>query len=219
MNISICITAKNRTNLSHKGKNLNLFTNCVESIINSFKDTKHQFEIVIYDWSSTDTDYSWLPKGSKVVVDTRNDVFSRGYGLNKAAEESSYENLLFLDTDMLLNESFVQNCVLILENNSVYFPVCWSLIEQDANSSSEILGNVDLYEDDGFYVENRNSGWRITGYGMSCMKKSVWEDAGKFNVYWQWGKEDSDFYDSIQRKGYHIVRKNDCGLVHQWHPS
>jgi len=219
MNISICITAKNRTKLSHKGKILNLFTNSVESIIDSFKDTPHEFEIVIYDWSSTDTDYSWLPKESKVLVDERTDVFSRGYGLNKAAEESSYENLLFLDTDMLINKSFILNCVSILENNSVYFPICWSLIEKHANLSKESLGNDELYKDSTIYFHNRNSGWRRTGYGMSCMRKSVWEDVGKINVYWKWGNEDSDFHNSIQKKGYDIVRKNDCGLVHQWHPS
>jgi hypothetical protein len=151
------------------------------------------------------------------LVDKRQDVVSRGYGLNRAAEESAYDNLLFLDTDMLISESFIGNCAFVLNNDFVYFPVCWSLSHQDADLSKEVLGKSDLYKDKSVY--GNKSGWRTTGYGMSCMQKRVWENAEKIPNYWEWGKEDSDFYKSIKSIGYGIIRQRDCGLVHQWHPK
>ena len=220
MNISLCVTSKNRTIFEYEDKNLNLFENNINSITKAFSNIGCAYEYVIYDWGSTDTDYKWLPDTCRLIVNTTdNDKFSRGYGLNRAAEEAKYDNILFLDTDMLITESFILNCFEALEHNMVYFPICWSVGKNERNQCMNMLGSEELLSSDSVHTNYDVGGWRPTGKGISCMKKQIWEDTGKIPEYWQWGSEDGDFYGKIQSKGYDIKRENDCGLVHQWHPD
>ena len=191
--ISVCCTVRNRTVVPSKYGNLHLFKDCVKSLESAFYLANIEWELVITDWKSTDTDYSWLPVNNKIVT-IEDEGFSRGYGLNVAAINASYDNLFFTDTDMLVTADFLKRCLGCCNKNQAALP--------DKRWNGKI---------------NR-SGWRTTGKGMCSMKKSLWTSSGKWPEYWKWGKEDGHFFRNISTKG-DIVRKNENGLVHCWHPT
>ena len=215
--ISVCCTVRNRTVVPSKYGNLHLFKDCVKSLESAFYLANIEWELVITDWKSTDTDYSWLPVNNKIVT-IEDEGFSRGYGLNVAAINASYDNLFFTDTDMLVTADFLKRCLGCCNKNQAYFPICWSVAEPDRNKSKEYLGSTAL-PDKRWNGKINRSGWRTTGKGMCSMKKSLWTSSGKWPEYWKWGKEDGHFFRNISAKGHKVVRKNENGLVHCWHPT
>ena len=215
--ISVCYTIRNRTNLNTGKEIIPLFFNSVMSVVDAFNQNNIEHEIVISDWKSTDTDYKWLPKNNKfITIDPEIIQFSRGYGRNIAAENSSYDNILFLDTDVIINSFFIDRCIKYLNNNIVYYPIIWSVSESNKHKCYSYLGN-DKLENTRYNNRLDKTGWRPTSTGMCCMKKIVWENSGKWPDYKKWGKEDSHFHDNINKK-YKIVRQRDNGVVHCWHP-
>ena len=212
--ISICCTVRNRTIVHSQHGDLHLFRDCVESLKSACKDI--EWELVITDWKSTDTDYKWLPENHKLITIDK-DGFSRGYGLNLAAENASHNNLYFTDTDMLINSGFIQRCIDTCNRKQAYFPVCWSVAEKDRHRSQSYVGSGSL-PNKRWNGRVGATGWRTTGRGMCAMNKQIWEKAGKWPEYWKWGREDGDFCRNIM-KHYKVIRNNDNGLVHCWHPA
>jgi len=215
--ISVCYTVRNRTNLNTGKEILPLFFNSVMSVVDAFKQNNIEYEIVISDWKSTDTDYEWLPKNNKfITIDPEIIQFSRGYGRNIAAENSSYDNILFLDTDVIINSFFINRCNDYLNKNFTYFPICWSIAESDKDKCFLCLGNNKL-ENKKYSNKSNISGWRSQGTGLCCVNKNIWKNCGKWPDYKKWGKEDTHFYNNIRKK-YKTIRQNDNGIVHCWHP-
>ena len=129
MKYSFCYTIKDRTNykIKHRDKQhvLNLLPNSINSIINSFED-KSDFEIIISDFGSTDTDYKWLDDlgiNYKIVNVDHGGFFNRGMGLNKAFENSNNEYIFFIDADMLISDKLIEQTNKIFEKDSIFFPI------------------------------------------------------------------------------------------------
>ena len=187
---SICVTSKNR----HA-----LFARCIAQIASCRLDG---CELVVADWGSTDcADARWLSRAlehAKMDVTTiclPGDVlFSRGVGLNRAANTAQHDDLFFIDTDMLIPQSVFDRAREVLRSGSAYFPICWS------------------YSDPG-HTKGR---WRVNGKGIAAVTRDVWRKAGGWPEFHQWGSEDRMFYDAVQ-KLVPVVRENTKGLFHQWH--
>lgn len=196
MELSICITVKDRSIVKTPYGDLTLFQNCINSIKESI-DPKTT-EVVIVDYNSTDyplTDWVQESLGDiKCKMIQIDEKFSRGRGLNLAAENSTGKFLFMLDADMLISKDVVDLGLKYLNEGKVYFPVCFS------------------YKDH----THKTGWWRQSGWGMVFVERTLWEK-GKIPEYYKWGAEDSDFKDFVKDNSPFIREKCD-GLYHQWHP-
>ncbi len=197
MILSICITVKDRAKVKTKYGVLSLFQNCVKSISESV-DPKTT-EVVIVDYMSTDYPLNeWVQNklgDIKCKIIKIDEKFSRGRGLNLAAENAVGENLFMLDADMLFSKNVIDTGLKHLNNNNAYFPICYS------------------YKDH----THKTGWWRDTGWGMVMVKKVTWELC-KIPEYYKWGTEDEHFRINIVKNKVNCIRERCEGLYHQWHP-
>ena len=188
--LSICVTSKNR----HA-----LFARCLRQLLAC---NVRGCELVVADWGSTDCDMaSWLRREVQhapidlTTVQLPADMrFSRGMGLNHAASVAQHDRLFFIDTDMLIPQTVLDNAVMALDSGFAYFPICWSYTN----------------------AQHTAGRWRVNGKGISAVTKKVYHDAGRWPEIHQWGSEDRMFFDAVA-KLVPITRQNEKGLFHQWH--
>lgn len=207
---SFCYTIKNRTNIINNFDGLDKvttqlkyppissikltpFENSLNSIKESFNDID-DYEIIIIDFNSDDTDYLWLEEMNfNYKLIKINEHFNRGRGLNLGASYSTGENIFFIDVDMLISKELINQSNEILKTNKAFFPICFSYKSPD---------HVDGW-------------WRDTGYGMVIVNKEYWENN---DIKWwekdSWGLEDSELFEKLKS-----VSKRDRGVnfYHQWH--
>lgn len=217
--ISFCIPVKNRSKVtvewngitrkktfisSYKEKprkfDLPLLKNCVQSIINS-KINGIDFEILIVDFNSDDDPpKSWATALSASGIDIKvielKESFSRGRGLNVAAENATGSILFFLDADMLVSRELIYQ---ILRTNIVdkkaFFPICFS-----------------------YFTPFQKEGWiRSEGWGNLSITREMYE---KKNIKWwekkSWGSEDDHMRECLDGM---YSRKLGIDFYHQWHPE
>jgi hypothetical protein len=197
--LSICIAIKNRSRVHVDGRELLLFPNCVQSIVQSVP-RELPCEIVVTDWMSDDWPLEqWLEMAARpllVRVVQASGGFSRGRGLNLAAAEANGEDLLFTDADCLLSAALIERGLRYVHDNNAFFPVLFSFHDP----------------------EHRSGWWRHSGYGNCMMTRGVFERAGRWPQYCSWGKEDTDFFSSVSSIAQ-VVREEVPGFYHQWHPE
>ena len=187
---SFCVTSRNR----HA-----LFARCLRQLASC---NVRGCELVVADWGSTDCNMTaWLHEELQRVpmdlttIQLPGDMqFSRGAGLNRAAAAAQHDLLFFIDTDMLIPQSVLDNAEKALADGSAYFPICWS------------YGNP----------QHSTGRWRVNGKGIAAVTKDVYRKAGHWPEIYQWGSEDRMFFDAVA-KLVPIVRQNEKGLYHQWH--
>jgi glycosyltransferase involved in cell wall biosynthesis len=181
-------------------------TDCIDSLINCintnifFKD--HKIELIIADWQSTDCDLISLLETkykntnlSIKVVTVKEEGFSRGRGLNIAANNATGDILFFIDVDLLFNNEYMlQETIKEAANKSVW-PVCYK-------STDPVFYSL--------YPE-----W--AGYGVCAMPRGLFEKYGPWPEYRKWGKEDLDLYKRFLEAKEPIFRKPYPGYIHQWH--
>lgn len=217
LKISFCIPVKNRSCVnvkwngitrkrtfvtSYKNKpvdfQLNLLKNLVKSIVES-KVKYCDFEVVIADFGSTDHHPSeWIENYSNdnidyKIIDVEED-FSRGRGLNIAADNTSGDILFFLDADMLISKDLVKQIIKnILFKKKAFFPICFS-----------------------YYTPLHNEGWlRTEGWGNLAISKELYIN----NRWWEkksWGSEDDHMRDQLEKL---YTREQGINFFHQWHPE
>ena len=154
---------------------------------------------------------------------------SRGRLRNNGAKEAikkfgSKATLLFTDIDVFSTIEFLQRCQSYsIQTHSVYFPVVWSekMPKNEFNDSLPKVSGFDL----GITEHKLNRSlkergfWRRFGTGMSCMKGSDFQNLGGFPEYLGWGSEDTTLYRNALNSGLSVLRLEDRGLIHKWHPK
>jgi glycosyltransferase involved in cell wall biosynthesis len=197
--LSICITVKNRSRVQAEGRELLLFPNCVRSIVESIH-LSHHAELVVSDWHSDDWPLSeWLEGAAQplpVTVVEIDGPFSRGRGLNIAAQAASGRALLFLDADMLLSPPVIERGLQCVHNRQAYCPIVFSYADPQ-------------------HSEGR---WRDAGYGNCMVSRAMYEASGGWPEYDSWGLEDTHFYEKLASTA-EVVREETAGIYHQWHPD
>ena len=191
-----------------KGKFKNFFTystDCVDSldeiISNSNLLDHFEFEVIITDWCSTDCDvkatFNKEYKSFKVkVISVEENQFSRGRGLNIAAQNSNADILYFFDVDLLYyNIYMLKECLEKAASGVSVWPVFYK-------ASDPVFYNL--------FPE-----W--ASYGTCFMTKAQYEKYGPWPEYLKWGKEDTDLYMRFLGSGEKIFRKAYLGYIHQWH--
>ncbi|MCQ4253826.1 glycosyltransferase [Stutzerimonas stutzeri] len=217
--ISFCIPVKNRSKVSVEWNGVTrkktfvssykecpckfelfLLKNCVQSIAKS-KIEGIEFEIVIVDFDSTDEPPSnWAPAfgspGIQVKVISLKESFSRGRGLNVAAENATGTILFFLDADMLISRELIyQTLRTNVIDKKAFFPICYS-----------------------YFTPFHTEGWiRNEGWGNLSITREMY-DNNKIK-WWEkksWGSEDDHMRDCLEGL---YTRKRGIGFFHQWHPE
>jgi glycosyltransferase involved in cell wall biosynthesis len=203
--VSFITVIKNRTkvDVNHGGKviTLKLFENNLRALIKLIKPTDN-WEYIIVDFNSTDVNMSefleTLPKKDnlKFRVITLDERFDKGHGLNIAVQHVSNDIVFFNDADMLIltRDLFDDMEKLVVQQNKVLFPICWSYESPD-----------------------HALGWKREGSkGHVIQQKST---IVPYTRNKSWGMEDIinfKHYDALQQ----VVRTYYGELfVHQWHPN
>ena len=197
--LSICTTVKNRSLVRINGCELRLFPNTVASMVRAVSAAPN-IELVVADWQSDDWPLStWLARAAKSMpcrVESMVGTFSRGRGLNAAANAARGNVLLFIDADVLINEAVVRRGLDMVDKNQAYFPI--------------------LYAYNG--PEHRSGRWMDSGFGNCMLSKSTFTAVGGWPEYNSWGAEDDDFYARVAAATA-VTREPVEGFFHQWHPD
>lgn len=213
--LSIIVIIKNRTKfvVQHKGKKLTLrlFENNLDALFKLIEPDE-KWQLVIVDFKSTDVNMKqfletkfkkkdnitqWFKPNFTYTLHTLNDrKFCKGKGLNIAPTLAKYDNLFFLDADMLINSrTLIRNGYNLMKQEKVYFPVCMSY------SAPNHIRFVP-----------RPSGTGNVFITKHQMKQVAW------NEHRKWGLEDTEFHKIFTKKKL-AVRNNVGTFFHQWHPN
>jgi hypothetical protein len=199
MKLSICVTHKNRSKVPSDRGVLHLFPDVVESIARSVGDV--EVELVVTDWMSTDWPIrEWIYDKSQgkfdiKIVDVKEKWFSRGKGLNLAAENAKHDIIFFTDTDVVMTEKVIRDAVAQCSAGKAFYPIC----RHDVDHSD-------------------HDGWMDCGYGLCAVTKKMWIKAGKWQEWSSWGGEDDAFFYGV-RDHFSIHRHRYEGFLHLDHPK
>jgi len=203
--ISFVTVIKKRTKLcvTHNNKKieLKLFENNLRSLI-SLITPNDTWEYIIIDFNSDDVNMeefvASLPKPNNFTfrVIKHPGSFSKGLGLNYATQFISNPIVFFNDADMMIKtrDIFTDTEELVVKQNKVLFPVCWS-----------------------FSNPEHTDGWkRDSGSGNVIQKK---ETVVPYMENKKWGNEDTlnlEYFKKLNMASRPYYGKN---FVHQWHPD
>jgi hypothetical protein len=159
--------------------------------------------------------------GSVLLVDVTSLNFSRAQALNALHQHACHDEdcvVAAIDVDMDVNPTFMRNALSFAQPGaSAYFPIVWSefnpetvrLAEAFSSNHGAVLSTFSPHK----------GLWRKYGFGMYAISGS---DAANFSMdegrFIGWGGEDTDFYSSVSKK-LNIVRMQEHGLIHLWHPK
>lgn len=195
--LSVCIALKNRSRVAHDSQTLELFPNVVRSLITAAEEIG-PIELVVADFESDDWPLEqWLDSEGNLFVTVLRveDSFSRGRGLNKAAEQATSSRLFLTDADVTIGSGALQRGIDSLKNSVMRFPVCVRLDQQGGHER-----------------------WEEHGFGLVFVTKDAHQRVGGVPEFQSWGGEDDLFFERISRF-WSIDRTLDHDLMHQWHPS
>lgn len=196
--LSICVTVKNRSRVKTEYGTLELFPALVDSLLAALQPG--EAELVVVDWDSTDWPLEqwlgvrsdWLPVQ---LVTIRQPGFSRGLGLNVAAEHATSDVLCFVDTDMLIPRRLLLQGHEAVEKEAVFAPVCYYFLDH----------------------AHRTGFWAEGGYGCCMLTQQMLATVGGWPVYREWGFADTHLMERLALH-YPIERPKIEGFIHQWHP-
>ena len=200
--LSICMTVKDRSRATVSRRSLMLLPNCLASLVTALNDVVGRIEVdvIIADWQSTDWPlHEWVhqhlaPTCLRIVpVDGS---FSRGRGLNIAAKHAVYDKLFFVDADMLVSADALNQGLRALEQGHACFPECSGYADQ-AHTRAKPMP---------------------LGLGNCFVMRHVWESAGRWPEWTQWGGEDHWFYNEVADL-VPVERPSVPSFRHQWHPD
>jgi glycosyltransferase involved in cell wall biosynthesis len=196
--ISICIALKNRSRIHYQNQVLELFPKCINSIISAASGLS-KVEVIVADFHSDDLPLAtWLSAEISNVefkVVEMDGNFSRGKGLNRAADFARAPILLFFDADMLIDHQSLKRAIDVVNSGNVWLPICQKLHR------------------DGSFEE-----WFDFGVGVVAFCREDWEIAKPVPEFTSWGGEDNIFADRLQCHK-RAIRERFEGIKHLWHPE
>jgi len=162
-------------------------------------------------------------KSEKVHLLTTTNKFSRGHGLQIAADSLQSNSLLFMcDVDIVVTGSFLERCRLHTSlGQSVYYPIVFSLYNPAIIAQLEHTTRPSQKP-----VITRDAGfWRDFGYGMTCQYQADFlsvqgfrDEVNSNQSVAGWGLEDVRLYRKhLQSGSVTVVRATDPGIFHIWH--
>jgi len=144
-------------------------------------------------------------------------LFSRALALNvlhQATKKSSDSVLALLDVDMQVGPQFLQHALYWVAPTIFYFPIVFS---QFRPSTVELVKVVLPTAYDQFSI---HAGlWRSFGFGMYALSGTDAHLVQLSESFQGWGGEDNDLHQQVLERNYTVIRQEEYGLVHKWHPK
>ena len=144
--------------------------------------------------------------------------FSRGLALNVLTERACSDPGCYftvVDVDMDVKPSFIENTIsFVTSNKTMYYPIVFSEHEPSSVIAAEtIFGELEPYD-------AQRGVWRKTGWGMyAAFGEAVHSLKVEKRLDSKWGGEDGELKKRAESSGFTIVREQEPGLVHRWHPK
>lgn len=141
--------------------------------------------------------------------------FSRGLALELGSSQFHNDTLLFFcDVDLIFTGEALQRCRdNAVQGTQVYFPVVFSQYNPQ-------IVYADTSPRENKFVFTKKSGfWRDYGFGITCIYKSDLLRVGGFDTsILGWGLEDVDLFAKVVHSGLTVLRSQEPGIVHAFHP-
>lgn len=211
--LSVCVSLKNRSLVSGKGRPRKIFPGCVASLASAAEELQAVFreegstrsgdstkvELVVADFQSDDLPLAdWIDdcSGSLLLkVITVDGPFSRGRGLNVAIEHATSDSVFLLDADMLVPTALLHEGIMQCAEQAAYFPI-FRYLDEDGEPA---------------HLE-------IHSYGNAFAPKRLLDAVGGVPEFTSWGGEDDLLHAAI-KKIANVWREEAKGFLHQWHPE
>lgn len=147
----------------------------------------------------------------------KNEVFSRGAGLQAGAKswDSGDVLLLFCDVDIYFYSDFLNRCRLnSVPTSKVYYPIVFSLFNPNLVYNGRVFPSLR----EQLIISPETGIWRSFGFGMACMYRSDFMAIKGFhNRIEGWGGEDVILYRHLIGSNIEVVRAPDPSIFHIWH--
>ena len=183
---------------------------CIDSIVGQgYQD----YEIIVIDNDSEDSDYIWLKEYDNVLFKR----LDKNYGFSRAVNEGIYrargEYVLLLNNDTVAEESFIQNLVEAIEEDSKIFAVSSKMINyhdksiiDDAGDEYTLLGWT-LKRGDGRSVKEYTKSCKVFSAcaGAALYRKEIFDKIGVFDESFFAYMEDVDISYRARIAGYYNV--------------
>ena len=176
---------------------------------------KLRFIVIDYECENT-TEYPMKVSGVILEIYKTNRIYSRSSNINEIAKYVNPNNiLLIVDVDMYVKELALENIQKYVVPNQVYFPIVWS---KYSPKSIKIISET--LQTNVWPFTSYEGIWRTWGYGMFAMHYDNLKHFKMDEKFTGWGGEDNDLHKRVKNAlNITIIRKNERGLVHKWHPK
>ena len=152
-----------------------------------------------------------------VFVSDNNKHFQRAQSINALHKKACHEEdcvVVVVDVDMDVSHLFLINALSFVESGkSAYFPVVWSEYNPETTSLAEEYHGSELPR----FSKDKGT-WRSYGFGMYAMAGKDTKIYSLDETFMGWGGEDKAFFDLVVKQ-LNVIRMNEPGLVHVWHPK
>lgn len=186
-------------------QNVKLSIIVVDNEMNQSKG-KHIQLIEDYDRKYPKADLSFIPMTGN---------FSRGLALELGSAQLDNNTLLFFcDVDLIFTADALQRCRdNTIQGKQAYFPIVFS------QYNPKIVYAENNPRDNKFVLTKKSGFWRDYGFGITCVFKSDLLQAGGFDTsILGWGLEDVDLFTKMINSGLKVLRSQEPGIVHIYHP-
>ncbi|KAM9841308.1 chondroitin sulfate synthase 3 [Aulostomus maculatus] len=154
------------------------------------------------------------PKADFSVIPTTGN-FSRGFALELGSSQLDNDTLLFFcDVDLIFSGDALQRCRdNAIQGRQMYFPVVFS------QYNPKIVYAEKALRENKFVLTKKSGFWRDYGFGIACVFKSDLLKTGGFDTsIFGWGLEDVDLFTKVIHSGLKVLRSQEPGIVHIYHP-
>ncbi|TDH01705.1 hypothetical protein EPR50_G00165430 [Perca flavescens] len=158
--------------------------------------------------------YRKYPKADLSIIPMTGN-FSRGLALELGSSQLHNDSLLFFcDVDLIFSGDALQRCRdNAVQGRQAYFPVVFS------QYNPKIVYSEKALRENMFVLTKKSGFWRDYGFGIACVFKSDLLKAGGFDTsILGWGLEDVDLFTKVINSGLKVLRSQEPGIVHMYHP-
>jgi glycosyltransferase involved in cell wall biosynthesis len=181
---------------------------CINSIYKSIELCKlSSYEIIFVDSNSSDNSIDLVSKFNEVKIFKLTGKCNAALARNTGAFESKGEILFFIDGDMELYPSFLQN--VMLDGYHLLYPfVTGNLINIVHDSDSRLI-------EKSLWFENKNGSTDNTPVapGFFLIERKLWLSVNGMRTKYK-SAEDPDFGLRLARSGHLLVRRNEILGIH-----
>lgn len=210
---SVVITSRN---------NRDILPRCLDALKN--QNIKN-FDIFLMDENSTDGTKEFINKNYPHIffISTPSNVSKRR---NIAISKSEAEYIITLDSDAILQKDWIQEAVQYMDNHRDVGVCCGKMFGKTglidfAGITIDKTGGVRDIGHKDFDKPKYNTFKRIAGIttASAIIRKSIFQNVGYFDEYYQWGFEDVEFGLRANFGGYKVIYNPELVAIHLCHTT